>query len=105
MSTLDLTADAHLVRRATSKGVRSHVDRFTARYDYLYHGKAVLATETSTDVWEITAFPGVDTVQATTEDGGFTFAYRQDFTFYGGKTYTVTGSLATALTNAGYEVS
>jgi len=100
MSTLDLTADAHLLRQPTTRSVRTLVDTFVARWDYLYQGLAVLATETSTDVWTITTFPGVAVIQADAN-----FEYSQDYTFYGGQTYTVTGSLATALTSAGYEVS
>ncbi len=104
MSTLDLTAAAHLQRRATSLGVRTFIDRFRARYNYLYQGLAVLATETAPDTWLITAFPGVATITATSSDG-LTFEYAEDHIFYGGNTYTVTGSLATALDSAGYEVS
>lgn len=99
-SGLDLTGAAHLQRRATSKGVSTYLDRFQARYDYLYQALAVLATETSPDVWEVTPYPGVAVISA-----GSDYQYSQDFTFYGGETYTVVASLATALSNAGYEVT
>ena len=96
MSTLDLTAVVHKERRKTSNEIRSNIGRFRARFDYLYAGKAVLATETATDVWSVTTFPGVAVTNA---DDVF------DHIFYGGRTYTVTGSLATALSTAGYDVS
>lgn len=103
MSILDLTAAAHKERRPTSNGVQSRLDRFRARFDYLYAGKAVLATETSTDVWLVTPFPGVSVITATSSDGS-TFEYAQDFTFYGGQSYEVSNGLAQALVAAGYEV-
>ena len=96
MSTLDLTASAHLEDRPTSNGTHTRRDRFRARWDYLQASKAVLATETATDVWSVTTFPGVAVTNA---DDVF------DHIFYGGRTYTVTGSLATALSTAGYDVS
>jgi 3-deoxy-D-arabino-heptulosonate 7-phosphate (DAHP) synthase len=105
MSTLDLTATVHKIKRPTSLEVNTHIGRFTARYDYLYAALAVLATATGVDGWIITEYPGVETVQATSDDGGFTMEYKQDYTFYGGQTYTVTGSLATALSDAGYTVN
>ena len=98
MSTLDLTADVHKVREPTSRGVRTFIDRFQARFDYLYTGLRVLATETSTDVWTITAFPGIHTVDVDLWNAA-------DYHFKGEKTYTVTGSLATALDDAGYTVT
>ena len=97
MSTLDLTANVHLIDRPTSRGTRSRIDRFRARWDYLQASKAVLATETSTDVWTITTFPGIGTIF--NDD-----AVAADRIFYGGRVYTVTGSLATALDDAGYDV-
>ena len=99
MSTLDLTADAHLLRHGYNRR-RTHIDRFLARLDFSYQGLAVLATETSTDVWTITTYPGVAVSTADSSD-----EYSEDYIFYGGQTYTVTGSLATALTSAGYTVS
>ena len=96
MSTLDLTADAHLVKHRMTKSLASFEDRFVARLDFAYAGRAVLVTETSTDVWVVTTFPGIPVI-----DGNDTW----DQIFYGGETYTVTGSLATALTTAGYDVS
>ncbi len=98
MSTLDLTADAHKVRRATSDGTHSRIERFRARFDYLYQALAVLATETATDVWLITTFPGTAVISADPTDD----QYNEDFIFYGGQTYTVSGSLADALGAAGY---
>ena len=98
MSTLDLTAAAYKQRRPTSVGSYTWVDRFRARFDYLYQGLGVLATETSTDVWSITTYPGIATMPVDDLNGS-------DFQFYGGQTYTVTGSLATALDSAGYTVS
>ncbi len=99
MSTLDLTADAHKQRMPTVlHAPRTFLDRFFARFNYLYMGLAVLAQETSTDVWSISTFPGISTIP--TDD-----LNSSDYQFYGTNTYTVTGSLATALTNAGYEVS
>jgi hypothetical protein len=100
MAILDLTADAHLLKRPTSKGLRTFKDRFSARLDYNYQGLAVMCRETSTDVWEISTFPGVSVV---TVDSNLEFS--SDYIFYGGNTYTVTGSLATALSTAGYDVS
>jgi len=99
MSTLDLTADVHKVRRPTSNNLTSFVDRFRARWDYLYAAKAVLATETSTDTWTVTTYPGVETVQADSN-----FEYSEDLIFYGGRTYNVANGLATALDAAGYTV-
>lgn len=98
MSTLDLTAAAHKQRRPTSKDSHTWVNRFRARYDYLYQGLGVLATETATDVWTITTHPGVVTIDVDDLNGS-------DYQFYGGQTYTVTGSLATALDSAGYTVT
>ena len=68
---------------------------FPASYDYRYVGLAVQCTETSPDVWSITAFPGVQMTE------GDVFP---DFTFHGTEMYTVTGSLADALNAAGYSV-
>ena len=99
MSTLDLTADVHKVRRPTSNNLTSFVDRFRARWDYLYAAKAVLATETSTDTWTVTTYPGVETIQADSN-----FEYSEDLIFYGGRTYNVANGLATALDAAGYTV-
>jgi len=99
MSTLDLTADVHKVRRPTSKTLSTRIDRFRARWDYSYAAKAVLVTETSTDVWTVSVFPGVETISADSN-----FEYSEDQIFYGGRTYTVTGSLAAALHTAGYNV-
>lgn len=99
MSTLDLTADEHKVRESTAPlGVRTFKDRFMARWDYLYTGLRVLATETSTDVWVITPFPGIHTVPV--EDWN-----AADYKFKGENNYIVSGSLATALETAGYTVT
>jgi hypothetical protein len=76
--------------------VRTKVNRFIARWDYLYQSKAVLATETSPDVWAITTWPGVSVI-----DGGL----KPDHIFYGGRKYMVDGALANALALAGYTVS
>ena len=100
MSTLDLTASVHLEDRPTSRGTRSRIDRFRARWDYLEAGKAVLATEGSDDTWTVTTFPGVATVQADSN-----FEYSEDRIFYGGRTYFVSNGLATALDDAGYDVT
>ena len=94
MSTLDLTADAHLIKHGYHR-LRTFEDRFLARLDFSYAGVAVTAIETSTDTWTITTFPGLAYT-----DSGVTY----DHIFYGGQTYTVTGSLATALSTAGYNV-
>ena len=99
MSTLDLTADAHLLRMPTvNRSVRTFIDRFYARFDYRYVGLAVLAEETSTNVWTISVYPGLHTIPVDDLNSA-------DHVFYGGETYEVAGSLATALTNASYEVS
>lgn len=106
MSTLDLTADAHKLRMPTSFGVRTFLDRFRARFDYRYIGYAVVCTETATDTWDISTFPG--TLDISTGGDGIGVGQdlnAADFVFYGTNTYTVTGSLATALTNAGYTVT
>ena len=99
MSILDLTADVHKEKRPTSHGVRSSLDRFRARWDYLYQSLAVLAAEGDPDVWVITTYPGVSVITADSND-----EYSQDFTFYGGKAYEVSDALATDLTTAGYTV-
>ena len=106
MSTLDLTADAHKQRRPTSNRYGSNLDSFYARFDYLYVGFAVVCTETATDVWDVTTFPG--TLSISTGGDGVPVGQdinAADFVFYGTNTYTVSGSLATALTNKGYTVS
>jgi len=106
MATLDLTAEAHLQRMPTSGAVRSFKDRFAARFDYRYIGLAVVCTETATDVWDITTFPG--TLSISTGGDGVPVGQdtnAADHMFYGGQTYTVAGSLSTALTAAGYDVS
>ena len=102
MSTLDLTADVHKQRRATSINVRTFVDRFRARYDYLYQGLAVLATETSPGVWSITTFPGVATIVADSN-----FQYSEDHIYYGGSTYEIDedSDLCYALESAGYDIT
>ena len=82
----------------TSRGVRTFIDRFYARFDYRYVGLAVLAEETSTDVWSISTFPGLPSIPVDDLNSS-------DYQFYGTNSYTVTGSLATALSNAGYTVS
>ena len=97
MSTLDLTAAAFKQRRPTSKGSYTWVDRFRARFDYLYQGLGVLATETSTDVWSITAYPGIVTIHVDDFNAS-------DLQFYGGQSYFVQNSLADALDTAGYTV-
>ncbi len=99
MGTLDLTADAHLIRHGPRKRIVSLVDAFQARIDFSYWGRAVLATETATDVWSISTYPGVAVVTADSNN-----EYSEDHIFYGGQTYVVTGSLATALEAAGYDV-
>ena len=99
VSTLNLTADVHKQRMpAVNRTPRNFTDRFFARFDYRYVGFAVLAQETSTNVWSISTFPGIQTIPVDDLNSA-------DRVFYGTNTYTVTGSLATALTNAGYEVS
>ncbi len=106
MSTLDLTAAAHKIRMPTSRGVRTYLDRFYARFDYRYMGLAVVCTETSTDVWDITTSPG--TLDISTGGDGIPIGRdinAADYVFYGTNTYTVSGSLATALTSAGYTVT
>ena len=105
MSTLDLTADVHKVRRPTSNNLTSNIDRFRARWDYLYAAKAVIATETSLDTWTVTTYPGVETVNASnvvytpSEVVGSRVSI-----FYGNRTYNVANGLATALDTAGYTV-
>lgn len=98
MSTLDLTADAHLQRMPTIQHVRTLIDRFIASYSWNQMELRVLATETATDVWTISTFPGLQSTPV--ED-------LNDATrvFHGGNTYTVTGALATALDAAGYTVA
>jgi len=99
MSTLDLTGDDHLTRHGFNGG--STPDKlFLARLDFAYAGMAVLATETSTDVWSITPYPGTTHVVADSND-----EYSADFIFYGGLTYAITGSLAAALLTAGYTMT
>ncbi len=99
MSTLNLNLDVHLLKHAPFPyAPRTFLERFVARFDYAYSGLAVLATETSTDVWTITTHPGISTMP--TDD-----LNASDYQFFGGQTYEVTGTLATALTNAGYTVS
>ena len=100
MSTLDLTADVHKERRRTSQGMRTNKDRFRARWDYLYASKAVLATETSTDVWTVTTYPGTSVITADSND-----EYSEDRIFYGGRLYNVANGLSTALIAAGYTVT
>jgi len=90
----------------TSNGITSVLDQFYARFDYRYVGLAVLATETATDVWSITTYPG--TLALSTSGDGIPAAQdtnAADHIFYGTNTYTVTGSLATALSSAGYTVT
>ena len=98
MTILDLSGSDHKIRMPTSDGIRTRLDRFYARFDYRYMGLAVLATETATNVWTITEYPGIEVIDsaavlATTE------------IFYGGRVWVVAGSLATALTAAGYDVT
>ena len=106
MSTLDLTDAVHKVRQPTTYQLRSNTDRFVARYDYLYVAKAVVATETSLDTWTISTYPGLDVLNNANE-----VVTPSEVTgsrvviFYGNRTYTVTGSLATALSTAGYDVT
>ena len=99
MSILDLTADAHLQRRPTSYGVRSRLDRFRARFDYLYQGLAVMCRETAPDVWSVSVYPGVATVIADSSN-----EYSSDYIFHGDGRYEVNGTLAAALVTAGYTV-
>ncbi len=106
MSTLDLTAATHKQRMPTSRSPHTVLDRFYARFDYRYVGLAVVCTETSTNVWDVTTFPG--TLNLSTAGDGIPVGQdinAADFVFYGTNTYTVTGSLATALTNAGYTIT
>lgn len=106
MSTLDLTADVHKSRReSNTRQVLTHMDRFIARWDYVYVGLAVVCTETAPDVWDITDFPGTLNISS----GGDGVPIGQDinaadFLFYGSQVYEVTGSLSTALEAAGYAV-
>lgn len=82
------------------------MDRFAARFDYLYQGLAVVCKETSPGVWSVTTYPGLDTVvgggdSATDEDDINT----ADYVFYGGSTWTVTdANLESALSSAGYTI-
>ena len=94
MSTLDLTADAHLLKHGWHR-LRTFEDRFLARLDFSYAGLAVTAIETSTDTWTITTHPGV----AYTDSG-----VSYDHIFYGGQTYAVENGLAIALLAAGYTI-
>jgi hypothetical protein len=90
----------------TSDGVGTFRDRFAARFDYRYMGLAVVCTETATDVWDITTYPG--TASLSSAGDGIPVGLdinAADYVFYGTNTYTVTGSLATALSNAGYTVT
>jgi len=100
MSTLDLTADEHKLRRRTSFGLSTNIDRFRARLDYNYQALAVLATETSTDTWTVTTFPGVAAINADSNN-----EYSEDLIFYGGRLYNVANGLAIALSAAGYTVT
>ena len=99
MSTLDLTADAHLQRlAATQDSGRDFLSRFSDRVDYRYMCLIVLANETGADVWTVTTFPGRDSYDIFEQAAA-------DYIFTGGNTFTVTGGLATALSNAGYTVT
>ena len=105
MSTLDLTDAVHKVRQPTTYTLRTNTDRFVARYDYLHAAKAVVATETSLDTWTITTYPGIDVLNASNEViTPSEVTGSRVVIFYGNRTYTVTGSLATALDTAGYNV-
>ena len=106
MSTLDLTDAVHKVRQPTTFTLGTNIDSFVARYLYLYAARAVVATETSLDTWTISTYPGLDvlnnenSVVVPSEVVGSRVTI-----FYGNRTYTVTGSLATALSTAGYDVT
>jgi len=87
-------------------GVRTFKDTFPARFDYRYIGLAVVCTETSTDVWDITTFPG--TTDLSTGGDGIPIGRdtnAADFVFYGTNIYFVSNSLAAALLAAGYDVT
>ena len=99
MSTLDLTDSAHLVQMPATSFSGGDMDRLLGSAKYVEYGLAVLATETSTDVWTISTFPGEDAVYADSDQ-----QYSEDYIFYGGRSYEVTGSLADALNAAGYSV-
>ena len=106
MSTLDLTADEHKLRMPTVSALpRTFRDRFVARIDYRYMGLAVVCTETSTDVWDITTFPGTTSLSTAGDGIGIGLdTNAADFIFYGGQTYFVENGLAQALLAAGYEL-
>lgn len=97
MSTLDLTADAHLQVMPTAPSFRTIANRLWGAATWNKIELRVLATETSTDVWVISTFPGLQSTP--TED-----LNDADHVFHGGNTYEVSGSLATALDEAGYIV-
>ena len=97
MATLDLTADVHKQRMPTSLGARTFTERFQARFDYRYVGLAVLCTETSPDVWDVTTVPGTLDLEADNNNAA-------DEIFYGTNSgiYFVSNGLAAALLAAGY---
>ena len=104
MATLDLTGTDYLQRRPTSEGVHTFEDRFTARYDYLYQGLAVVCQETAPTVWAVTAHPGIATTQSG-GDGALTTndINAADYVFYGSFAYEITdANLLAALQAAGY---
>lgn len=106
MATLDLTGADHLQRNPTSFGVDKHVDRFTARYDFLKQGLAVVCQETAPTEWTVTPYPGISVTQGG-GDGALAIndSNAADFVFYGGNSYTVTDvNLIAELTSAGYDV-
>ena len=105
MSTLDLTDAVHKVRQPTTYQLRTNIDSFVARQDYLYVAKAVVATETSLDTWTISTYPGLDVLNNANEVViPSDVAGERVLIFYGNRTYTVDNGLAVALLAAGYEV-
>lgn len=107
--TLDLTGDDHKVRMPTALPGRSFTDRFTARFNHRYMGKAVLVNAA---LDTCTTYPGIDQTigggdYATDENDINTAA----FVFYGGETYTLDDSVTaeasaiTLLNAAGYTLT
>ena len=98
MSTLDLTDAVHTQKMPCSWDTRTRWGAFVARFDYCYQALSVLTTETSPGVWTVSTFPGLPVIVA----GQVAAADNQ---YSAPNTYTVSGAEATALSNAGYEVT
>ena len=105
MATLDLTADAYLIRMPTALRMN---DTFASRFDYRYQGRAVVCKETSPGTWAVSTHPGVSTTVAGGDSAiaGENDLNSADYVFFGGNIYSVSdANLITALTTEGYPVS